>query len=50
MKTLRWVLPFVVSALLLAWIFQDIDFRELDKSCKIGHAANSPCENGFAGV
>jgi hypothetical protein len=29
MKTLRWVLPFVVSALLLAWIFQDIDFREL---------------------
>jgi hypothetical protein len=29
MKLIRWGLPFLVSTLLLIWIFQDIDFNEL---------------------
>ena len=29
MKFLKWTMPFVVSGLLLAWIFQDIDFAQI---------------------
>lgn len=29
MRWIRWSLPFLVSALLLLWVFQDIDFAEL---------------------
>jgi len=29
MKFLKWTMPFLVSGLLLAWIFQDIDFAQI---------------------